>query len=57
MHAATPVALAAVLYLPAAADLSRFAPLGVAELGVAPGTGVLGIAWLEVLKGLKRRLT
>jgi len=46
----TLAALAGVLYVPAAADLFRFAPLGAVELGVALGTGVLGIAWFEVLK-------
>jgi Ca2+-transporting ATPase len=50
----TLAALAGVLYVPSAADLFRFAPLGVAELGVALGAGVLGIAWFEVLKFVRR---
>src|SRR4029079_11326633 len=52
----TLAALAGALYVPAAADLFRFAPLGPVELGVALGAGLLGIAWLEVFKALKRRL-
>ena len=43
-------ALAAVIYLPAAAAIFRFTPLGAAEIGVAAAAGVAGIAWYEVLK-------
>jgi Ca2+-transporting ATPase len=43
-------ALAAVIYLPPAAAIFRFAPLGGAELAAAAGAGVAGIAWYEVLK-------
>jgi Ca2+-transporting ATPase len=43
-------ALAAVIYVPAAAAIFRFAPLGGAELAAAAGAGVAGIAWYEVLK-------
>ena len=50
----TLAALAGALYLPAAADLFRFAPLGAIELGVALGAGVLGIAWFEALKFARR---
>ena len=52
--AGTLAALAGVLYVPAAAALFRFAPLGAPELGVALGAGVLGIAWLEMLKLTRR---
>jgi Ca2+-transporting ATPase len=44
------VALAAVIYLPPAAAIFRFAPLSAAELAVAAGAGVAGIAWYELLK-------
>jgi Ca2+-transporting ATPase len=50
----TLAALASALYVPAAADLFRFAPLGAVELGVALGAGLAGIAWLEALKLLRR---
>jgi Ca2+-transporting ATPase len=46
----TLAALAGALYVPAAASLFRFAPLGAAELAVALGAGLAGIAWLEALK-------
>jgi Ca2+-transporting ATPase len=46
----TLAALAGVLYVPAAADLFRFAPLGAVELSVALGAGVLGVLWLEAVK-------
>ena len=46
----TLAALAGALYVPAAASLFRFAPLGWAELAVALGAGLSGIAWLEALK-------
>ena len=52
--AGTLAALAGALYVPAAADLFRFAPLGALELGVALGAGILGIAWLEAVKLLRR---
>jgi P-type Ca2+ transporter type 2C len=48
------VALAAVIYLPPAAAIFRFAPLGVAELGVAAGAGLAGVAWVELLKLMGR---
>jgi Ca2+-transporting ATPase len=43
-------ALAAVIYLPAAAAIFRFSPLGAAELMVAAAAGVAGVAWVELLK-------
>jgi len=46
----TLAALAGALYVPAAASLFRFAPLGWAELAVALGAGLSGIAWLEAFK-------
>lgn len=48
-------ALAAALYFPPAAQIFRFAPLGAAELSVALGAGLLGIAWLELAKLARRR--
>ena len=50
----TLAALAGALYVPAAASLFRFAPLGAAELAVALGAGLAGIAWLEALKLARR---
>ena len=43
-------ALAAAIYVPAAAGIFRFAPLGAAELGVAAGAALAGVAWVELLK-------
>jgi len=43
-------ALGAAIYVPAAAAIFRFAPLGGAELAVAAGAGLAGMAWVEVLK-------
>jgi Ca2+-transporting ATPase len=50
----TLAALAGALYMPAAASLFRFAPLGAGDLVVALGAGLAGIAWLEALKFLRR---
>jgi Ca2+-transporting ATPase len=50
----TLAALAGALYVPAAASLFRFAPLGAGDLVVALGAGLAGIAWLEALKFLRR---
>jgi P-type Ca2+ transporter type 2C len=43
-------ALGAAIYVPAAAAIFRFAPLGGAELAVAAGAGLAGVAWVELLK-------
>jgi Ca2+-transporting ATPase len=51
----TLAALAGALYVPAAASLFRFAPLGAAELAVAFGAGWMGVLWLEAAKLAKRR--
>ena len=51
----TLAALAGALYVPVAADLFRFAPLGAWELGAAFGAGFLGVAWLEAFKLVRRR--
>jgi Ca2+-transporting ATPase len=48
-------ALAGANYLPAAAEIFRFAPLGALELAVALGAGVLGILGLEAAKLARRR--
>ena len=50
----TLAALAGALYVPAAASLFRFAPLGATELAVALGAGLAGIAWLEAFKLARR---
>jgi Ca2+-transporting ATPase len=47
-------ALAAAIYVPAAAGIFRFAPLGAAELGVAAGAALAGVAWVELLKLTRR---
>jgi Ca2+-transporting ATPase len=43
-------ALAAAIYVPAAAAIFRFSPLGAAELMVAAAAGIAGVAWYELLK-------
>ena len=49
----TLAALAAVIYVPAAAAIFRFAPLGAADLAIACAAGVAGVAWIE-LRGRRR---
>jgi Ca2+-transporting ATPase len=51
----TLAALAGALYVPAAASLFRFAPLGALELAVALGAALLGVLWFEALKVARRR--
>ena len=46
----TLAALAAVIYVPAAARIFRFAPLEAAELAAALAAGAIGVAWIELLK-------
>ncbi len=46
-------ALAGAIYLPAAAAIFRFTPLGAAQLLLAAAAGIAGVAWVELLK-LKR---
>ena len=53
--AGTLAALAFALYLPAAAAVFRFAPLGARELAVALGAGAVGVLWLEAVKLVRRR--
>jgi len=43
-------ALALAIYVPAAAAVFKFAPLGALELAIAAGAGVAGVAWVELLK-------
>jgi Ca2+-transporting ATPase len=50
-------ALAAAIYVPAAASLFRFSPLGVAELAAAAAAGISGVAWIELAKLVRRRNT
>jgi Ca2+-transporting ATPase len=42
--------LALSIYLPALSKLFRFAPLPVAELGIAFGLGLASVAWFQLLK-------
>ena len=48
------VALAASLYVPGAAAIFRFAPLGALELAVAAAAGIAGVAGYELRKLLRR---
>jgi Ca2+-transporting ATPase len=48
-------ALAGAIYVPVAAEIFRFAPLGAFELSVALGAGLGGILWLEAVKLARRR--
>ena len=43
-------ALGAAIYVPAAAAIFRFLPLGATELTVAAAAGLAGVAWVELLK-------
>jgi Ca2+-transporting ATPase len=43
-------ALAVAIYVPAAAAVFKFAPLGALELAIAAGAGVAGVAWVELPK-------
>jgi len=43
-------ALGAAIYVPAAAAIFRFSPLGATELTVAAAAGLAGVAWVELLK-------
>jgi len=52
--AGTLLALAAAIYWPPAAEIFRFAPLGVTEAAVALGAGLLGIGGLEAWKLVRR---
>jgi Ca2+-transporting ATPase len=49
-------ALAAAIYVPGAAAIFRFAPLGPQALAVAVGAGLAGVIWYEVWKISARRL-
>jgi Ca2+-transporting ATPase len=48
-------ALGAAIYVPAAAQVFRFAPLGVLELSVALAAALLGVVWLEAAKLARRQ--
>jgi Ca2+-transporting ATPase len=48
-------ALLAAIYVPPLAQIFRFSPIGLAQLALAAGAGVLGVAWYEVRKLLNRR--
>ena len=55
MTAATVAALVAALYVPALADLFRFAPVSPAWLALATAAGVAGVLWYEVYKLVRPR--
>jgi len=46
-------ALAAVIYLPAAAAIFRFAPLGALDVALAFAAGIAGVVWVELRKALR----
>jgi Ca2+-transporting ATPase len=48
-------ALAAAIYVPALAQIFRFAPLGALELALAAAAGIAGVAWYEALKLVRAR--
>jgi Ca2+-transporting ATPase len=48
-------ALAAVLYLPSAAAVFRFAPPGAGDLALALAAGASGVLWYEAVKAARRR--
>ncbi len=50
----TLAALLAVIYLPPAAELFRFAPLRLADLALAAAVGIAGVAWYDALKLTRR---
>jgi Ca2+-transporting ATPase len=50
----TLAALLAVIYLPAAAELFRFAPLGIADFALAAAAGIAGVAWYDLVKLARR---
>jgi Ca2+-transporting ATPase len=57
MTIAAIAALALTLYVPPAAAVFRFAPLGAADLGLALAAGIAGILWIEGWKlyaGMRR---
>jgi Ca2+-transporting ATPase len=53
--AATFAALAAVVYIPAAASLFRFAPLGAADLALSAACGLASVLWYDFYKIARRR--
>jgi Ca2+-transporting ATPase len=53
--AAALAALALAIYLPPAAAIFRFAPLGIAELALAAAAGAASVAWYELRKLARRR--
>ena len=58
MTAGTITALSVTVYVPVAAVVFRFAPLGVGDLGLALAAGIAGTLWVEVWKlysGMRRR--
>jgi Ca2+-transporting ATPase len=53
--AATLGALALVIYVPAAAEVFRFAALGPRDAAIAAGAGLGSVLWFDVVKALVRR--
>jgi Ca2+-transporting ATPase len=48
--AGTAAALLGVVYVPAAAELFRFAPLAAGDLALAAAAGIAGVAWHDLVK-------
>lgn len=49
------VFLTAVLYVPFLQDLFRFGTLGLYELLIAAGAGIVSVGWFEIYKALRRK--
>jgi P-type Ca2+ transporter type 2C len=47
--------LALVVYVPALAELFRFAPLAADEVGIAVAAGAASVGWFEIYKAAQRR--
>jgi Ca2+-transporting ATPase len=52
--AGTLAALAAAIYVPPAAAIFRFAPLGAGDFALACAAGIAGVAWLDLWKLARR---
>jgi Ca2+-transporting ATPase len=52
--AGTALALLGVIYVPAAAEIFRFAPLRLPDLALAALAGIAGVAWYDLVKLARR---
>jgi Ca2+-transporting ATPase len=52
--AGTALALLGVIYVPAAAEIFRFAPLRLPDLALAARAGIAGVAWYDLVKLARR---